>query len=197
MAAEHLIGLGHRRIGYIGDIDPGFGFTSTPHRRAGLVEALAAVGYELLPEFDRDGVHGRAVARSLALEMLGCAEPPTAIFAQSDTQAIGVLEASAQLGLRVPEDLSVIGFDDIEAAELVGLTTVRQPLFESGRLGALRLLELVESGTIGASDTTVLPLEIVVRRTTGPVPDAASHGARAGPDRRVDSGAPHTTPVET
>jgi len=169
MAAEHLIGLGHRRIGFIGDVDPGFGFTSTPQRRVGLIQALAAIGEELHPELDRVGPHGRAVARELALEMLERPDRPTAIFAHSDTQAIGVLEASAQLGLDVPGDLSVIGFDDIEAAELVGLTTVRQPLFESGRLAAVRLLELLDNGAPGESITTMLPLEIVDRRTTGPV----------------------------
>jgi DNA-binding LacI/PurR family transcriptional regulator len=169
LAAQHLIGLGHRRIGFIGDVDPGFGFTSTPQRRVGLMQALTAVGEELDPDLDRVGVHGRAVARSLALEMLDRLDRPTAIFAHSDTQAIGVLEASAQLGLRVPHDLSVIGFDDIEAAELVGLTTVRQPLFESGRLAAVRLLELLDNGAPGESVTTMLPLEIVDRRTTGPV----------------------------
>jgi DNA-binding LacI/PurR family transcriptional regulator len=170
MAAAHLLALGHRRIGYIGDEDTGFGFTSTPLRRVGLVTELTNAGLALDADFDRVGSHGRAVARSLATEMLDRPDRPTAIFAHSDTQAIGVLEAARALGLRVPDDLSVLGFDDIEAAELVGLTTVRQPLFDSGRRAARRLLDLLEDGTVGDRDKTLLPLDIVRRSTTGPAP---------------------------
>jgi DNA-binding LacI/PurR family transcriptional regulator len=194
MAADHLIALGHRRIGYIGDEDPGFGFTSTPKRRLGLIESLAGIGERLDPELDRFGPHGRATARALALEMLRLPRRPTAIFAHSDTQAIGVLEAARQLGLRVPEDVSVIGFDDIEAAELVGLTTVRQPLFESGRLAARRLLDLLEKGHLGESDTTVLPLEIVERSTTGPAPEPdpePNEGKQANDDNATRSKEDH------
>jgi LacI family transcriptional regulator len=183
MAAEHLLELGHRRIGFIGDVDPGFGFTSTPQRRSGLIQALRAAGTELDPVLDRVGPHGRAMARAQALDMLALPDPPTAVFAHSDTQAIGVLEAADERGLRVPDDLSVIGFDDIEAAELVGLTTVRQPLFESGRLAAQRLLELLDDGTTGESTRTMLPLEIVPRRTTGPNAGTAHRARHRGEPR--------------
>src|SRR5699024_1439924 len=106
-------------------------------------------------------------ARSIALELLGLPERPTAIFACSDTQALGALEAAKALGLRVPEDLSVVGFDDVEVASYVGLTTVRQPLFESGKRGAELLLETLAGGGPDVR-TEVLPLELVVRSTTGP-----------------------------
>ncbi len=69
---------------------------------------------------------------------------PTAIFAASDTQALGVIAAASEPGLHVPDDLSVIGYDDIEAADYVGLTTIRQQLFESGRRGAEILLSEID-----------------------------------------------------
>jgi DNA-binding LacI/PurR family transcriptional regulator len=80
-----------------------------------------------------------------------------------------VLEAADELGLRVPDDLSVIGFDDIESARYAGLTTVRQPLFESGRLGGERILERLRGDQV-APGRVELPLEVVVRRTTAPRP---------------------------
>ena len=80
-------------------------------------------------------------------EMLTADRRPTAIFTASDTQALGVIAAARELGLHVPDDLSVIGYDDVEAADYVGLTTVRQQLFESGRRGAeLLLAEIAAPG---------------------------------------------------
>ena len=92
-------------------------------------------------ELVRHGPHDRTVAQGLATELLALPEPPTAVFASSDVQATGVLAAAAAAGLRVPDDLSVIGFDDIELSAYVGLTTVRQPLFDSGYLGGRLLLD--------------------------------------------------------
>ena len=92
---------------------------------------------------------------------------PTAIFAASDTQALGVIAAARELGLHVPDDLSVIGYDDIEAADYVGLTTVRQQLFESGRRGAEILLAEIASRSEQAPVVDLAP-ELVVRATTAP-----------------------------
>ena len=130
------MGLGHRRIGFIGDefANP-FGFTSSRDRFAGYERALTDAGLEPAPEDVALGAHGRYEARDLAATMLSRPDRPTAIFAASDTQALGVLAAAQDLGLHVPDDLSVIGYDDIEACDFVGLTTVRQHLFESGRAG--------------------------------------------------------------
>jgi len=105
--------------------------------------------------------------------MLSQAGRPTAIFAGSDTQALGVLAAAQDLGLHVPDELSVIGYDDIEACDFVGLTTVRQHLFESGRLGARMLMaEIVERAAIPPA--VVIDPEIVRRRTTAPRRAAAN-----------------------
>jgi DNA-binding LacI/PurR family transcriptional regulator len=116
----------------------------------------------------RHGPHERKVGRRLAEQLLALRDRPTAIFASSDVQAIGVLEAARAAGLRVPQDLSVVGFDDIEISGYVGLTTVRQPLFESGRLGASLLLEMLHSDSHVDAVEHVLPVELVVRTTTAP-----------------------------
>jgi DNA-binding LacI/PurR family transcriptional regulator len=169
LAAQHLLALGHRRIAYIGDaVESRFGWTSSTRRLLGLSHALAAADLELPAELVREGPHGRETAIGLATELLRLPDPPTAIFAHSDTQALGALEAAEQLGRRVPEELSVVGFDDIESARYAGLTTVRQPLFESGRLGASMLLEGLNGVRSQPAPHVELPLEIVVRRTTAP-----------------------------
>jgi DNA-binding LacI/PurR family transcriptional regulator len=166
LAAGHLIERGHRRIGFIGDLPANpFGFTSSERRREGFRRALLAAGIDRAAELERLGVHGRESARALARELLGPGDRPTAIFAASDVQAFGALEAADALGLRVPEDVAVIGFDDIEIAATVGLTTVRQPLRESGAHGADLLLMAVEGG--GQEPVEELePLVVIQRRTT-------------------------------
>jgi DNA-binding LacI/PurR family transcriptional regulator len=168
LATEHLIGLGHRRIGFIGDIpQSGFMFTASQDRFEGYSQALAAAGLAVRPDHRLDGAFGRDVARELALRMLSQPERPTAVFAASDTQAMGVIEAARALSLDVPNDLSVVGFDDIEVADHIGLTTVRQLLFASGRRSVELLLDRIASPERGPQ-CEVLPIELIVRRTTAP-----------------------------
>jgi LacI family transcriptional regulator/LacI family repressor for deo operon, udp, cdd, tsx, nupC, and nupG len=170
LAAEHLLGLGHRRIGFLGDqADNPFHFTSTRDRLRGYRQALEAAGRAPRDEDCLQGEHSRADARRLARSMLSAPDRPTAIFAASDTQAAGVLEAARDLGLRVPEQLSVIGYDDIELAEIVGLTTIRQPLFRSGQRGMQLLLDALR-GHPHPPAREVLPVELVQRGTTAPPP---------------------------
>src|SRR3954462_9956679 len=174
LATSHLIELGHSRIGFLGDSPPPpFRFAASRDRTRGYEQALEHAGIELRPEYVREGTQSHHVARSTAIDLLRLPQPPTAIFAASDTQALGVLEAARILGLRVPEELSVVGFDDIEVAAYVGLTTVRQPLFESGRLGAELLLEMISGGVQDNADrkTEELAVELVVRATTAAAPD--------------------------
>jgi DNA-binding LacI/PurR family transcriptional regulator len=169
MAAEYLLELGHRQIAYIGDeFDERFHFTSSADRLTGLRVALADADIEYDERMFAHGPHDRATATLLTQSLLAVRNPPTAIFASSDTQAIGVLEAARAAGIRVPDELSVIGFDDIETAELFGLTTVRQPLFESGRVAAELLLDSLGSQRPLDAAATRLPLTLVPRRTTGP-----------------------------
>jgi DNA-binding LacI/PurR family transcriptional regulator len=171
LATEHLVGLGHTSIGFLGD-DPDnpFGFTSSTQREAGYRSVLAEAGLPLRSELVRHGPHDREVAAAITAELLALDHPPTAIFASSDVQATGVLAAAAASGRRVPTDLSVIGFDDIELSTYVGLTTIRQPLFDSGYLGGRLLLDALAQPSTAPVDATAhrLALELVERRTTAP-----------------------------
>src|SRR3954451_18235324 len=171
IATRHLAELGHRRIALIGDPPPEFRFDWSRDRTRGYERALASAGIEPRREYVREGTRLPHVARAVATELLSLPERPTAIFAASDTQALGVLEAARTLGISVPEELSVVGFDDIDVAGYVGLTTVRQPLLESGRRGARLLLEAL-GGKPTEALRELLPLELVARGTTGPAPAA-------------------------
>lgn len=187
MAAGHLTGLGHRRIGFIGDMGgDGLGFTSSAHRLRGYRQALAAAGIGEDRELVRRGPYGSAGAQEMALGLLRLPDPPTAIFAASDTQAIGVLSAADAAGLAVPEDLSVIGFDDVELAAPLGLSTIRQPLRESGARAAARLSTLIRGGSVSPL-RDVLPLEVVRRRSTASPPPPATLARSGGPDRDRES----------
>ena len=169
-ATEHLIQLGHSRIAFVGDymVNP-FHFTSSRDRYYGYCRALDAAGIHARPQYYSEGEHDRHKAQLQARKLLALPERPTAIFAASDTQAIGVLEAARAAGLRVPEDLSVMGYDDIEMAEVLELTTMRQPLFESGRRGVELLLATLENPQLEPVRET-MPAELVVRATTAPPP---------------------------
>jgi DNA-binding LacI/PurR family transcriptional regulator len=165
LATEHLLAKGHRRIAFVGDApSDGFGFNSSERRREGYRNALARAGVRLDPALERRGPHGRQEANALATALLSVNEPPSAVFAASDLQAFGVLEAAAEFGLRVPEDVSVVGFDDIEMASVIGLTTVRQPLFETGARGADLLLATIDGGAGPVEELKALTL--IERRTT-------------------------------
>ena len=169
LATRHLIELGHERIAFVGDrSDPGFGFVASDRRREGYRRALAEAGLPADPELERVGPHGRPVAHRLTRELLSLDEPPTAVFAASDTQALGVLEAAGYEGVDVPGGLSVVGFDDVEVAPYVGLTTVHQPLEDSGRLAVDRLVGALLGGEPGPLRER-LPLEMKVRRTSAPL----------------------------
>jgi DNA-binding LacI/PurR family transcriptional regulator len=167
-ATQYLLKLGHRRIGFIGDwLESPFNFTSSRDRFQGYRQALDLAGMAYRPEYFGQGEHGRYPAQLLAEQMLALPERPTAIFAASDTQAIGVMQAARNAGIQVPQDLSVIGYDDIEIAELLGLTTIRQMLYESGQRGVELLLESL-AGFHREPVCEVLPTELIERNTTAP-----------------------------
>ena len=189
MATEHLLSLGHRRIGFVGDIRhltarTDLGFTASQQRLCGYQQALQNAGLEYDTGLVRRGPHGEANAEALAAELLALPDPPSAIFAASDTQAMGVLAAADRAGRRVPGELSVIGFDDIESAMLLGLSTVRQPLEDSGAEAARRLCALLRGEPSGPLRQQ-LPLEVVHRSSTarlrgsGPSPAGAHAGDAA------------------
>jgi LacI family transcriptional regulator len=170
-AMEHLLTLGHRRIAAITGPP---GWLATEERRAAFHASLAAAGIRPEPAFEVacDPQVGPGVQAAAAL--LDLPEPPTAIFAFNDSIAFGALRAARDRGLRVPDDLSVVGFDDIEPATLVmpALTTVRQPLSEMGRTAINVLIRLLERRT-GETPHIALATRLVVRESTAPPRSAA------------------------
>ncbi len=165
---RYLIELGHTKIGFVGDHhDNPFNFTSSRDRYVGYQRALREADIPVRAEYLEENQHGRRLARESARHLLALDDRPTAIFAASDTQAVGVLEAAREAGLGVPDELSVVGYDDVEIADILGLTTRRQLLFESGRRGVELLLQTLENpGTERVFET--LPTELIVRETTAP-----------------------------
>lgn len=170
-ATKHLIDLGHRKIAYISDHmhENPFNFQPVIDRYSGYRQALEETNIPFRPEYHRQGELSRRVAKKLATELLTLPDPPTAIFAYSDTQAFGALRAAEELEIPVPEALSIIGYDDIEIAEYLQLTTIRQQLFQSGLRGAQVLLHEI-SNPNAPPQKIVLPTELIQRKTTGPCP---------------------------
>jgi len=168
IAARHLIDLGHMRIGFVGDSTrPPMGFSSSRLRLAGVRSELRDAGIRLPRLLVGGGDHSRHQAAQTARRMLEAALPPTAIVCASDTQASGVLQAARDLGLPVPGALSVTGYDDVELAEHLSLTTIHQPLFEMGVRAAERVLDLI-SGRPERTQREVYPVHLVRRSTTAP-----------------------------
>ncbi len=170
MAVQHLVDLGHERIAYVGEYldDNPFNFHPIVDRFHGYRQALANAGIPFDPRYHCQGSYGWSEARRMAHELLGQPKPPTAVFAYSDAMALGVLEAAQQADLAVPDALSVVGFDDVEVAQYFRLTTMHQPLYETGARGAELLLQNLDSDTRRLAEHIVLPTELVIRQTTAP-----------------------------
>ena len=171
-AVEHLLSLGHSRIGAIlGPPD----WMATTERLNGYRSALAAAGVlpapDLVVESDFSIESGEAAAASL----LDLPERPTAIFGFNDNVAIGALRAAEARGLTVPDDLSVVGFDDSEQSGLVtpALTTVRQPLAEMGRMAVSLLMRLLDHQRVEAMNIELATRLVVRESTAAPVTAAA------------------------
>ena len=168
-AARHLVELGHRRIGFVSGPPT---FRSSHERRAGLEDGLAAAGLSLCPDFLIEGAYTFDSGLACGTALFARAERPTAIFCANDEMAAGLLQAARRAGLRVPEDLSVIGFDDFQVASQVWptLTTLRTPTRDIGRLAALKLFALAEERESPEIDEESLVMRLVVRESTGPAP---------------------------
>ncbi|MFF3848902.1 LacI family DNA-binding transcriptional regulator [Streptomyces sp. NPDC002328] len=164
-ATEHLLALGHERIAVI----------AGPRRRmcsnariAGYRSALASAGLVHRPEYIRHGGFDESIARRHMRDLLDLPAPPTAVFTCSDRQALGVYEALAERELKVPDDVSVVGFDDLPESRWTApaLTTVRQPLAEMAAT-ALRLLVRMMDGDRPEGTRTELSTRLVERASTG------------------------------
>jgi DNA-binding LacI/PurR family transcriptional regulator len=165
-ATRHLIKLGHRRIAYLGDQ---FGYQSDTERCAGYREALRQAGLAYQEQLVVHG-DGKPEAAIAAMEnLLTLPEPPTAVFCYNDMSAIGALRAIRLRGLRVPEDISLVGFDDLFVACYTHprLTTVRQPMRRMGLLAMESLLKLMTGHD--SANIIKVPAELIVRESTGPM----------------------------
>ncbi|MFP3714179.1 LacI family DNA-binding transcriptional regulator [Puerhibacterium sp. TATVAM-FAB25] len=165
-AARHLLQLGHRRVAAIsGPSD----MLCSRARMDGFRSAHAEAGVPLDPALVREGDFTQEGGYAQALDLLRGPDRPTAVFAGSDLQALGVVRAARELGLGVPEDLSVVGYDDLPIVEWTAprLTTVRQPLADMGALATSMLLDLVD-GRTPATLRVNLATELVLRESTAP-----------------------------
>jgi LacI family transcriptional regulator len=166
-ATEHLLSLGHRRIGIVAGVE---GWYATEERLIGLRAALSAAGILLDDDLIRYTNWQIEAGEEAAADILEAPNPPSAIFAFNDNAAIGVLNAARHLGLEVPRDLSIVGFDDTFQSRIVTpqLTTVRQPLAELGRTGVSLLLRQLDGQRVDALHME-LSTTLIVRGSSAPI----------------------------
>jgi LacI family transcriptional regulator len=168
LAIEHLLALGHRRIAMVtGRPD----LESSALRERGYREALAAAGVAIDEDLLQAGDYQAAASTRAARRLLEAPDPPTAIFAANDTSAIATIVVAQELGLRVPEDLSVIGFDHLPESMLCTppLTTVEQRIHEMGARAMEMLVRLIRGEPLDRTHVT-LDTRLVVRQTTAGPP---------------------------
>jgi LacI family transcriptional regulator len=166
LAVEHLIKLGHKRIGVIGgSSESSVGF----ERLEGGRRALSVYGLEAKKEYSLEGNFLKDSGYLGGKRFLRMAQPPTAVFAANDYMALGAYCALGEEGIRVPEDIAIIGFNDIEFSGMKGveLTTIGQKKYEMGAIAVKTLVEKIERGSSGVSKAIVLQPELIIRRTCG------------------------------
>jgi LacI family transcriptional regulator len=147
-AVKYLIGKGHRRVGFINGIKEGnFKFNQATDRLIGVHRALSEANLDFEPDLVISTEWNREAGKNAALKLLALKNPPTAIFAASDLQAFGVLEAAKIKGIAVPEQLSIMGYDGIELSELLQMSTIQQPMAKMGETAVAKLLEHIKDPT--------------------------------------------------
>lgn len=172
LAAEHLLQLGHRRLAMIN------GYAAAPvswERLTGFSSRLRAAGIDLPAERVVVGDFTEQGGYRAAMELLGLPDPPTAIFAASDIMALGALRAARELSVRVPQELSVVGYDDIDdsARAVPPLTTIHQPRREIGLAAATAVVQLIGSPGRPPAGRILMRARLVVRESTAAAPDKA------------------------
>jgi len=163
--AEYLVELGHRRIGYITGPE---GRRSTRERLEGFSDALERLGCAVSEEMIVRGAYSFESGSACARTLLAVREPPTAIFASNDDMAAGVIQTATEMGLSVPRDLSVAGFDDSALATRIrpALTTIRRPVRAMARLAANKLIASIEGRHDDARTGVFLDPELIIRDST-------------------------------
>jgi LacI family transcriptional regulator len=160
-AMEYLIGLGHRRIAHISGRSE---LESSNRRLKGYRDALNAAGISIEEQLVFSGDYTTETAAKCARELLSLSKPPTAIFASNDQTAIGVYQVAEELGVKIPSDLSVVGFDNISESRYMGLTTVDQFISEMGYVATQMLIKLINGVQI-ESQTYRMQTKLVIRNS--------------------------------
>ncbi|MDY7105283.1 MAG: LacI family DNA-binding transcriptional regulator [Actinomycetota bacterium] len=166
-ATRHLIESGHTDLGLVSGVPDVLEFTVPEDRRTGFLSALDDAGITYHPEWDVPGDFTIDGGRRAFEQLLAADERPTAVFVQSDEMAFGAMQAAREHGVRIPEDLSLIGFDDHDVSAAVGLTTIRQPIVAQGAAAARALLDRID-GREGDGTVISFPTELVTRSTVAP-----------------------------
>jgi DNA-binding LacI/PurR family transcriptional regulator len=169
LATRYLLNLGHRQIGVIAGLseDP-LKFSVPQKRLLGYKAALKEYDIEFRPELIVPGNYSFAGGAEATIHFLSMPSPPTAIFALSDEMAIGALKTLREMNLKIPEDMSIIGFDDNDVSEFVNLSTIRQPVMQFGEKAATLLLESLASKNKVEHRHISMDTQLIVRGTTGP-----------------------------
>ena len=186
MATNHLINLGHTRIATIGVGDATHSRFTVPLKRTqGFRDAMTAAGLRQRPEYEAQADFTVEGGDAAMVALMTLPEPPTAVFAQSDEMAAGALKALRRMGLTCPEDVSIVGFDNHELADITDLTTVGQPVGEQGRIAARQLLHALRGGDDGLDPVITVSTPLIVRGSTKP------------PSDRIDSDASASVPTNS
>lgn len=165
LATQHLIDMGHRDIAImVGQNAFNFNFEVADQRRFGFLSVLRANGIEFNPNFEISADFDSHTAELAMTEFLSRKKLPTAIFCESDEMAFGAIKAIRKKGLRVPEDISVVGYDDHEFASTIGLTTISQPVQFLGQLAASQIMAKIEKPESNSSQMKV-PTSLVIRES--------------------------------
>lgn len=160
-AMEYLLGLGHRRIGYISGRAE---LESSNRRLLGYKESLQKAGIPIDEELIAAGDYTTETGVSCARKLLALENRPTAIFASNDQMAMGVFQVAQELGLQIPKDFSLVGFDNIPESKYLGLTTVDQFIFEMGYVGTQMLIKII-NGVPLDNQTYRMQTELIVRNS--------------------------------
>jgi LacI family transcriptional regulator, repressor for deo operon, udp, cdd, tsx, nupC, and nupG len=168
---QHLINLGHRDIAFIGDTPGPLPFSVPGDRRTGWINALTNSGIDVRPDLEVPGGFTVDGGHRAMTQLLTQHRRPTAVFACSDEMAMGAVKAVRDHGLRVPQDVSIVGFDEHDLSEVMELTTIRQPVVHSGRVAGKFLIDAINGDS--SAPHAVLDTELVLRKTTSPLVESA------------------------
>ncbi len=172
-AMEYLIGLGHRRIGYIGGR---IELESSNRRLLGYRDALTNANIPIDEKLITSGDFTTETGISSSRTLLSLPDRPTAIFASNDQMAMGVFQLAEEMGLRIPEDLSLVGFDNIPESKYLGLTTVDQFVSELGYMGTQMLIKMIK-GIPLEQDTYRMQTELVIRNSCQAINNAGNNNS--------------------